>query len=412
VIVVGGGVFGVEGARELKRRGYKVVIIETEVQKPNPLASSTDISKMIRSDYGDDEFYFQLHHEALKGWRSWNQQWGEELFHETGLLMLSKSKMEENPFVRDGYKMALKHGYKVEKFNNAQDIKKKFPQWNTQKDVYIQGYYNLHGGWAESGQVLNRLIKQAKEEGINFVQGRVKSILKETNGKKEKVVGVQLESGEELRAPHTIVAAGAWTSVLLPHLQKIMWPVAQQVFHFRSKSKQTMELYKDMPAYSADTSNTGFYGFPMHPHENCIKIGHHGMGYPLKGQVITSDSLEKLKDKIRPSEEMKFRTFLAETFPNLKDAEIVGSRICLYCDTFDGDFLIDHDPDTEGLFVASGGSGHGFKFSPVLGRVIADAFERKPNHFKSRFVWRKRDTDKVDAIRFNPTPVTKIQSAL
>jgi sarcosine oxidase/L-pipecolate oxidase len=60
----------------------------------------------------------------------------------------------------------------------------------------------------------------------------------------------------------------------------------------------------------------------------------------------------------------------------------------MYCDSFDGDFLIDRDPLREGLVVASGGSGHGFKFTPVIGAIVADAVEGRPNRWGHRFRWR------------------------
>jgi glycine/D-amino acid oxidase-like deaminating enzyme len=64
--------------------------------------------------------------------------------------------------------------------------------------------------------------------------------------------------------------------------------------------------------------------------------------------------------------------------------------LCLYCDSFDGRFWMDHHPAHPGLIVASGDSGHAFKFAPVLGELIADAVERKPTGATKRFAWRER----------------------
>jgi glycine/D-amino acid oxidase-like deaminating enzyme len=69
----------------------------------------------------------------------------------------------------------------------------------------------------------------------------------------------------------------------------------------------------------------------------------------------------------------------------------VGSRVCLYCDSRDGDLLIDEVPGREGLVVASGGSGHAFKFTPMLGGIIADAVEGRPSRWLERFRWRAVD---------------------
>jgi glycine/D-amino acid oxidase-like deaminating enzyme len=91
---------------------------------------------------------------------------------------------------------------------------------------------------------------------------------------------------------------------------------------------------------------------------------------------------------VTPDDENKLRTFLSSSFPALADAPIVYSRICMYCDTNDGHFWIAPDPDRKGLVIAAGDSGHGFKFAPVLGEIIADAVEEKPNSILQKFRWR------------------------
>jgi glycine/D-amino acid oxidase-like deaminating enzyme len=94
------------------------------------------------------------------------------------------------------------------------------------------------------------------------------------------------------------------------------------------------------------------------------------------------------------------RAFLAETFPGLAGAPLVAARTCLYCDSWDGNFYVDHDPDRPGLVVAAGDSGHGFKFAPVLGEVIADVVERRPNRYATRFVWRERGASAAEDARY------------
>jgi sarcosine oxidase / L-pipecolate oxidase len=89
------------------------------------------------------------------------------------------------------------------------------------------------------------------------------------------------------------------------------------------------------------------------------------------------------------------RAFLAASLPDLYDAPLVYTRRCLYVDTPDGDFWISHHPQREGLTVASGDNGHGFKFAPILGELIADAVEGKPNHWLSKFRWRDVSWDDI-----------------
>jgi sarcosine oxidase / L-pipecolate oxidase len=113
---------------------------------------------------------------------------------------------------------------------------------------------------------------------------------------------------------------------------------------------------------------------------NSKALAHHGVG-----QVLHPEQDERL---VTDSDVERLRTFLLATFPALCDAPLVYTRRCLYVDTPDGDFWIDRHPQRAGLTVASGDSGHGFKFAPILGGLIADAVEGKPNRWLSRFRWR------------------------
>jgi hypothetical protein len=79
---------------------------------------------------------------------------------------------------------------------------------------------------------------------------------------------------------------------------------------------------------------------------------------------------------------------------------VVGNRLCLYCDSWDGNLWIDHDPERPGLVVAAGDSGHGFKFAPALGKLIADIVERKPSPYAQRFAWRARGELAAEEARF------------
>ena len=91
---------------------------------------------------------------------------------------------------------------------------------------------------------------------------------------------------------------------------------------------------------------------------------------------------------VTSEEEESLRQFLSSAFPALADAPIVYTRVCMYCDTHDGNFWIAADPEREGLVIAAGDCGHGFKFAPVLGEIIADAVEEKSNPLLQKFRWR------------------------
>jgi glycine/D-amino acid oxidase-like deaminating enzyme len=169
-----------------------------------------------------------------------------------------------------------------------------------------------------------------------------------------------------------------------------MWAIGQPVYHFRVED---LSLYQPprFVTWSADIANTGWYGFPALD-DGTLKVANHGPG---KRQTAEAPR------EVDPASEASFRAFFSRSLPGLTDAPVIFSRLCMYCDTWDGDFWIDHDPDREGLIVATGGSGHAFKFAPMLGPIIADVVEKKTNRFAHRFAWRKRGDLKTEYARFS-----------
>src|ERR1051326_6726170 len=107
--VIGGGIFGVTAALELRKRGEQVTLFDAGTL-PNPLAESTDISKAVRMDYGADEEYVAHMEIALEGWREWNARWKENLFHETGVTFLT-SEMEPGSFEHASSALLRKRGH-------------------------------------------------------------------------------------------------------------------------------------------------------------------------------------------------------------------------------------------------------------------------------------------------------------
>ena len=241
------------------------------------------------------------------------------------------------------------------------------------------------GGWAESGEVVRSLLRSCADRGVQFVEGRLSHLLDAGS----RVSGVRLTDGTELDADHVVVSAGAWTPILLPWLEGLLRPVGQPVIHFGVERADDFRG-PHFPPYAADTSGSGWYGFPALS-DGRLKLGHHG-----NGAVVHPDDRGTVSDAhIR-----RARAFLAEAMPTLVDAPVVGTRICLYCDAVDGDLLIAADPAREGLVVASGGSGHGFKFAPMIGQIVADVVEGRANRWSHRFRWRTSAAPGAEQARF------------
>lgn len=371
ILVAGAGIFGSTAAIELSQRGYHTTLLD-EGSAPHPLAASTDISKVIRVEYGRDRQYLAMVTDAIAGFRSWNSEFGQQVYHECGVLSLSKTAMSPGSFEHDSYETLKRHGFNPERLN-TDEIIRRFPAFN--KGVYVDGMFNPVGGYAESGKILSLLYRKARNMGVKRLDGRLNKLMI-TNS---RVTGVRLSSGEIIHADHVVLATGAWTPVILPELSKFMTVTGHPVFHLRVEDP-TLFSPPFLPTFLVDVARTGWYGFPYHPHEHVIKLGIHGVG-----RVLHPENDVREVDR---AAETTLRQFLASTFPLLIDAPVVYTRLCLYCDCLDEHLWIDRHPELEGLTVAAGGSGHGFKFAPILGALIADAVEGLPNDWLPRFAWR------------------------
>ena len=150
----------------------------------------------------------------------------------------------------------------------------------------------------------------------------------------------------------------------------------------------------------------GWYGFPATA-SGVLKIGNHGNGFvnqqcTPKGRVCSTP----IRSQPPPQEVDTIMQFIHHTFPFLQNAPLIEAKICWYCDSWDGNFYIDHVPGRPGLVVAAGGSGHGFKFAPVIGDIVADVVQGAPNPFKARFAWRTRphvEQNQSEACRLRTT---------
>lgn len=387
VIVVGAGINGVTAAIELKKRGHKVILLDPG-PLPHPLAASTDISKAVRTAYGADKEYAALAERSIPLWREWNREFGAELYHEVGFLFLRQQRMQPGDFEFESLRVLKQHGRKVERIDSA-TLRERFPAWNAER--YCDGIFERQAGYVESGRVVALLVERAKSLGVELREGSQFTGLDEGDG---RVKGVLLDNGQRIPGDLVVMAVGAWMPYVLPFTRKFFRATGQPVFHLQPAQPELFASDR-FPVFGADISTTGYYGFPL-SREGVVKIANHG-----PGREMSPESPERA---VTPQEEKDLREFLSWTFPKLTDAPIVYKRICLYCDTRDGHFWIAPDPERPGLVVATGDSGHGFKFAPVLGEIIADAVEGKSNPLLEKFRWRPEilPGEAKEAARFTP----------
>ncbi len=386
VIVVGAGINGVTSAIELKKRGHKVILVDPG-PLPHPLAASTDISKAVRAAYGPDEDYTALADRCIELWRKWNAKFGIELYHETGVLFVCQHPMQPGDFEYESCRVLEKQGHRFERFDSF-TFHQRFPAFA--EDRFQDGFFDPDAGYVESGRVVATLIEHARSLGVELREHAKFAALAESD---RRVEGIVLEDRHRINGDAVIMATGAWTPHLLPFTKKFLRSTAHPVFHLRPKQPNFF-LPERFPFFGADISTTGYYGFPLN--QGVVKIANHG-----PGREMSPDSPERV---VTREDENDLRKFLRSTIPGLAEAPIVYTRVCMYCDTNDGDFWIAPDPDRPNLTIATGDCGHGFKFAPVLGELIADVVEGKPNPLLQKFRWRSeiKPGETKEAARFVP----------
>ena len=385
VIVVGAGINGVTAAIELTKRSHKVTLIDPG-PLPHPLAASTDISKAVRRAYGADEDYTALAERSIKLWRKWNEEFGVELYREVSVMFVRGQEMKTGDFECESFKLLKRRGHKIERMNSPQ-LWNRFPAWNPK--LYQDGVLELEAGYAESGRVVATLVGRAKSLGIELREGARFLRLDEGD---DRVKGIVLDDGQRIAGDSVVMAVGAWTPYLLSFTKKFFRANGQPVFHLKPRQPELFAPER-FPVFGADITTTGYYGFPLN-RDGVVKIANHGPGREM--------SPESPKRAVTAEDKGNLREFLSSTFPLLADAPIVHTRVCMYCDTHDGHFWIAPDPEREGLIIAAGDCGHGFKFAPVLGEIIADAVEGKDNTLLAKFRWRPdvRAGSGTDVARF------------
>jgi len=238
------------------------------------------------------------------------------------------------------------------------------------------------------------MILKAQQLGIKFIAGeRVGRFEGTIGGGAGDVGGIRTADGLEHRADRVLMACGPWTPSLVPELDGLITVVGHPLAYVKVPEEIAHKFHSDVfPGWAADISRTGWYGFPADPSTgNMLKLGVHGNGFVTR--VRLPDGREcsvPVPGALPPASGLtQFRHFVDATFPELRDAPIVKTRLCYYCDTWDMYFYISAVPGRPNLFVATGGSGHAFKFTPVLGDIIADCVEGKANALAGdRFSWR------------------------
>ncbi|HEV8317413.1 MAG TPA: FAD-dependent oxidoreductase [Vicinamibacterales bacterium] len=353
MVVVGAGVFGAWTAHHLLTSGARVSIIDA-YGAANARSSSGDESRIVRFGYGPDELYSRWALQSLTEWRKLFARLdgaAAPLFHACGVLWMASNAAD--PYTTATLDTVQRLGQPIHALDQM-TLRTRWPHLMTD-DIGL-AVLEPSTGVLVARRAVQTLVADLEARGAQVIRGR--AMARPAGRRLESVL---LSDGTELGADAFVFACGAWLPKVFPDLlQGRVRPTRQTVIYFGTPAGDDRFGPSHTPAWV--DFGAGIYGVPdIEARGLKVGIDAHGPAFdPDAGdRVLDAESIERT------------RAWLRHRMPALADAPIVESRVCQYENTSTGDFLIDRHPQLENVWIAGGGSGHGFKHGPAVGEYLA-----------------------------------------
>jgi monomeric sarcosine oxidase len=333
----------------------KNVIVIEQSTVDHARAASHGISRLLRFEYGADQFYTEMVQVSLQRWRKLEQMTQRSLYTSTGVLVLG-SNMDD--FAKSSHNVLRNLGYPSESLSRYA-CKRRFPQFA------LQGYnfytYNAEGGILHASYCLQTLKDTIRQLGATLLENqKVTHIIHENT---LKPIQLRLIDGHELTADRLVLTPGPWIHRLLGDLQLPIRLTRQYVLFFDHLPTSTFGL----SAFPAFLAGDELYGLPIcnratFPGSEWLKVASHAFG-------IDADPDDTIQ--IEPQIIDRVIHDLYRLLPDLQQAQLVHVNSCIYDVSPDEHFILDVLPDDPRIVFATGLSGHGFKFGLLLGEMLS-----------------------------------------
>ena len=359
VIVLGLGGMGSAAAYQLAARGLRVLGLE-QFTPAHDKGSSHGQSRVIRQAYYEDPAYVPLLLRTYELWRQLERDSGKELLTITGALMLGT---EDSGVVKGSVRSAREHNLPHELLDASQ-IRKRFPQFAPESDTVA--LFEKQGGLVRPEEAVQTHLKLAAQHGVTLHFDEKVTDWK-TSGS-----GVRATTSRSVyEAGQLVIAAGPWLGRVLSELKLPLSVERQAQFWF--EPAHGIELFRPgaFPVWLWETKDgTHPYGLPaIDVSGGGVKVSLHHGG---KNTVCTPDTIDRT---VSDQEIVLARSRISARVPAL-NGRCVRAVTCMYTNTPDEHFLIDRHPSQPQVLIVSPCSGHGFKFCPVVGEIVADLVER------------------------------------
>lgn len=367
IAILGVGGIGAMAAWRLAKAGHRVTALE-QFRLDHDLGSSYGDSRIVRRAY-PDALYTALMADAYTLWDELQAAFSDrELFVRSGGIYCGP---ESHPQVHSTAEALASSGVDYEIMNHT-TCSYRFPAFALRKGeiaVYEPGM-----GYARASLCARAAAELARELGA-VIREETQAVRIEAGA--GGTLHITLQTGETLTADGLIVAAGPWTGDRLAEIGlRIPLVVTRQAYlHFRPERNAADFERGRFPVWIDAAANV--YGFPRLGDLPGVKIALHD-----RGAAVTAETVER---EVTEADREAVWDYAQVRFPWLSD-EVVYSKVCLYTNTPDEDFIIDRLPGLPNAVCLGGTSGHGFKFTPLLGQIAADLVTNRETPYDlSRF---------------------------
>jgi sarcosine oxidase len=351
-IVVGLGAMGSAATYQLASRGAHVLGIEA-FGRAHEMGSSGGLTRIIRLAYFEHPDYVPMLKAAWELWPEIEADAGNgELMKVTGGLYIGR----RGSSVLDGsMKSAQAHGLAHELLD-PDEMARRYPA--LQLDDGMDALHEPLAGILFPDRCIDAQLTLAERAGAELhFEERVTAWTSDGAG-----ITVTTDRGTYLAAK-LVIAAGAWLPTLTRELKLPLTIERNVLFWYEPTASPEIFQADRLPVWILEIDDAhAFYGFPSLPGQGVKVARHHG------GKAVEPDTIDR---EAGDDDERPVRTFMATYMP-LASGRRLDSRVCMYTNTPDFHFILDFHPDDERVVIASPCSGHGFKFSSIIGSIVAD----------------------------------------
>ncbi len=354
IIVIGAGAMGSAAAYYLARRGQRVLLLE-QFEIDHRKGSSYGYSRIIRYSYDRPE-YVDLMKDTFPLWFALEDELGETLYHRTGGIDFGPA----DDHSLQATIAAVKASGISHELMSADEAHKRFPQFRFADGFQV--LYQPDSGFVAASSAVRGHIKLARRFGADVRDKTQVQNIKVARDSVDVSTG-----GEDFSAGRLIVTAGSWAKALLTETGlELPLTVLRCQLNFMAPADWVPFESERCPIWIAHVSErfaTSLYGIPSHDGSG-FKIAFHG-GPPVSSPA----DIDYAPDA---SNVEALRPFMRAHIPGIASAPAKESRICLYTRTPDEHFIVDRHPEHAHVAIGAGFSGHGFKFSTMIGKMLTD----------------------------------------